>query len=120
MENNELIEKIDRFIKGTGLPTNGWFYHCPEQEVYLRRNKKIIGSDLFNFIVIANISTEEKNQKKGHFKRFLNHLESLELNIYVENVHNPNLAEFLPKVGFQLLVQEGSDDCYYKFSNSKL
>ena len=109
------LKEIDQFIfKVSSIPESRWFWNSSKQEVYLRRTKKWINKDPLDFIVIANIQTRENDQKKGYFSRFLDHLETLDVNRYVENVFNPDLAKFLLKRGFVLENRMDVLDCYYK------
>ena len=111
-----LWAEIDRFIFKEGFPESRWFRSCEEQEVYIRRCKKIIKHVSIDFIVVANIHTQEADQKKGHFTRFLDHLESLNVNLYVENVHNPCLSPLLIRHGFKRVVMDAPDLCYFKLT----
>lgn len=113
------LDTIERFLKKEGIPSNGWFYHCEEQEVYLRKSIKRIAGVNYRFIDIANIRTEEKSQRKGHLTRFIAHLEKLGYNIYVENVENPVLPSFLWRQGFVPDLRMGYEKCYYKIINKQ-
>ncbi len=111
------MDSIERFLESKGIPSNGWFYHCEEQEVYLRKSVKRIAGINYKFVDIANIRTEEGNQKKGHLTRFISHLEKLGYNIYVENACNPVLPPFLWKQGFVPDPRMGYEKCFYKIVN---
>lgn len=113
------MDKIERFLKNSSMPSNGWFYHCKEQEIYLRKSVKRIAGVNYKFIDIANIRTEEKYQKKGHLTRFIAHLEKLGYNIYVENVETPCLPPFLWRQGFIPDPRMGYDKCFYKIVNKE-
>lgn len=113
------MDQIERFLKREGYPKNGWFFHCEEQEVYLRKSIKRIAGVNYRFIDIANILTEENHQKKGHLTRFIAHLEKLGHNIYVENAENPVLPPFLWRQGFVPDSRMGYEKCFYKIVNKE-
>jgi N-acetylglutamate synthase-like GNAT family acetyltransferase len=84
-----------------------WFKHG-KVEVYVRA-----GSEFYDkrskarvpAIAIANVLVKEKLQRKGHFTRFLAEIETLakELgyqSVFVEQVGNPHLRNFLLKNGY--------------------
>jgi len=115
--------EIARFIRGNKLtpgsvPRSRWMYHCEEQEVYLRLGKKIIEGQIIDLIQIANIRTEEENQRKGIFTGFLKWLEQFDMGIYVENTHNPDLARFLLKIGFKQNQSLDHEFDYYRLKNN--
>lgn len=118
MDNNFFLNEIKRFVtKKSMFAQNGWFFNSEEQEVYLRANaKRSIDGKLVTFVDIANIKTEEQNQKKGAFTKFLDFLESLKVNIYIESILNPVLIPFLIKRGFKKDEREGYNNCYYKLA----
>jgi len=107
---------VENFILQKGLSPirSRWIYHCEEQEVYLRIGPKIIENKKVECIQIANIHTQEKNQKKGIFTGFLKWLEKFDQAVYVENAHNPCLPPFLLKNGFKHNETPGYEYDYYK------
>jgi len=114
------MDSIERFLKSKELPNNGWFHHCEEQVVYLRKSIRRIEGVNYSFVDIANILTEEKDQKRGHLTRFITHLEKLGYNLYVENAGNPVLPPFLCRIGFIQDPRMGYEECFYKIVNKNL
>jgi len=111
------LSGIENFIKQKGFPTNGWFYTCENQEVYLRKSRRMINGKHVQFIDIANIKTHEAHQGKGRLTNFLSFLKDLGLNIYFENVLNEILIPFLLKNGYAEDVN--NEKCFYKISSYK-
>ena len=113
------LKEVKRYlIDGLSKPfcRTRWMWHCEEQEVYLRIGPKIIDGAIVNFIQIANIRTDEENQKKGKFTQFLKWFEQFKTGIYVENAHNPILPPFLLKNGFKNNTTMGHEYDYYKLA----
>lgn len=95
---------------------NTWIYE-PPIEVYVRKGVHFI-ADLgkpVRCLDVANIEVEEDQRRQGVFKTWLKKAEQIcpfEC-VYIENVQNPVLHDFLVQTGYtpiKFLIA----DCYYK------
>ncbi len=108
-----------------GRARNAWICSGLGQEVYVRKGQRMIDGKKYNRVLdIANVTTREKKQNKGMFKRFL--LEAFVSAwgqgyeaIYVENVLTPYFADYFRRTGWIEITRE--DDawalalpCFYK------
>lgn len=95
---------------------NTWIYE-PPIEVYVRKAVHFI-TDLGKPVYcldIANIEVEENSRRQGVFKAWLKKAEQvcpLEC-MYIENVQNPVLHDFLIREGYTR-IKFLATDCYYK------
>ena len=87
--------------------------------VYVRKSKRLfleVEGVLLPAIDIANIQIKKHNQGKGYFKEFIQHVESLGVNVFVESVQNKQLKENLLKHGYK---QTLTGESVYKFYSAE-
>lgn len=64
---------------------------------------------------LATVEVEEKEQRKGHFKNFLQKLEHLVPHpIRAENVQNEHLVKYLEKQGYEKINDHSPIPSFYK------
>lgn len=69
--------------------------------VYVRRGFHPINGKAICTLDLARIDTPDDLRRQGRFTRFINFVEGLDVPIYVENVGNPHLSDFLARRGYQ-------------------
>lgn len=83
---------------------NTWLTIDSYMALYVRKgfhyNKDF--DSVISTLDLANFETPEKYRSTGICTRFLNWLESRNVPIYVECIHNPRLLQFLLKRGYKL------------------
>lgn len=100
-----IAEQLDEFILSTFR--NKWL-DDGILSVYVRKGYHMYEGMILNTLDIANISTiSEEYQGKGHFKSFMNKVESVGKPVWVENIHNPLLSRMLVKHGYTLFKNGG-------------
>lgn len=87
-----------------------------KMEVYVRKASHVISGDVPRCFDIASITVGEEHRGKGLFSSWLDYVEATLRGgeyefIYVENVLNPLLLEFLRRRGYQ---QTGEMTCMFK------
>lgn len=96
-DNDEVI--VTEFVNST---QRSMWLNLSNMEVYLRHSTRKINGETHHFIDVANVLVYEKGQ--GSFTAFIDFLESLGVNIYVENVHNTRLRKwFEQRPGYALV-----------------
>ncbi len=98
-----IIDEVDKFMLSS--TTNKWIGDNYLM-VYVRKGRRIIDGSIYNTFDVANIKNEPKFQCKGHFKAFMLKVESLDLPVFVECIHNPNLVTMLVKNGYNIIKQD--------------
>ncbi len=111
-----VMKEITFFICSPTYIRNRWF-HGPHIGMYLRRTRRVIDDNVVETIDIANVEVDEAHQGKGIFTEYLSVIESLaiwnHLTVYMENILNPKLAEFMFKRGY-IRPDKIRDVCVYK------
>jgi hypothetical protein len=118
------LEKIKEFFDSANR--NGWLY-LDHISIYLRKSNRILNRDgnLIDCIDIGAVEVPIEYQNKGYFKKFLSHLEKLTFkagkHLYVENVSNPILKNYLVKLGYErkVVLNNIGDLCYFKSPKEK-
>lgn len=78
-------------------------------DIYVRKGVHYFDGVLTHTLDVANISQiDPAYEGQGYFKRFMLHVESKGLPVYVECIHNPLLVEKLRKHGYTILHNDGS------------
>lgn len=103
------MKQVDAFISsqvGKDFPKSSWLKATPI-DVYMRAGKILnVDGKLYECICIANIAIhDDRKQGKGHYKRFIEHVESFaKVNGYeyvkLEQVLNPHLLAWSLKHGY--------------------
>ena len=106
-----IVEQVDEFMNS--VSQNLWL-DDGILAVYVRKGRHLISREVYNTFDVANIrSLEPEHLGKGYFRTFMEKVESLGLPVYVENIHNPALAEMLEKNGYTIILGHG-DVCALK------
>lgn len=81
---------------------------------YVRHAKRIINRKMMDTFDIAKVDVEEEHQRKGHFKQFVLDIANASPwpYLYVECVHNEDLARYLDRDGWQKFPSD--EKCYFK------
>lgn len=108
--------KVVAFIKSS--VRNSWI-NDGDVEMYLRHSVRLSPPDYIKFVPfidIANVITRQS--RKGIFTELITQIETLPINIYVENVYNRHLYLFLIKRGYQDFAIS-SDRCVYSMESDR-
>lgn len=82
---------------------------------YMRHSQRSLNGEILTCVDVANITVNLKGQ--GVFTRLMRVLESLPINIYIENVHNERLATwFANRDGYTYIKKENYEEppCYIR------
>jgi hypothetical protein len=105
--------RLEQFLESTCR--NAWIAE-PAINVYVRKGLRGLADGSGIALDIANIEVELNSQHKGVFKRWLMNAEKLAVQsceyIFIENVHNPVLPDFLLRVGYMPYLF--APNCYIK------
>jgi GNAT superfamily N-acetyltransferase len=95
-----IYQQLDDFIDQNKdrMVGNQWI-ESDKMHVYVRKAYHVVDGKWKVSLDIGSIEVDEKHRQKGHAKRFISHaLKVCPWNIvYVENVQNPILREYLRK-----------------------
>lgn len=96
------IHQLHEFLGNTNGPSNKWIGD-DNINAYVRKGRLRHDGKTLTTLDIPNVEVPEELQKQGHFSRFLEaaHAAHPYDATVVENVHNPDLAAFLDKHGWQ-------------------
>lgn len=114
------MNSIEEFLRSKDH--NAWIDLDPVS-AYVRKSLRCIELDMVPVFDLASFSVEEQEQGKGHFKNFIIDLEKLLEStkyefLYLENVLNPILITYLPKIGFVTKDKNMTiAPCFYKKIN---
>lgn len=105
-----VIEQLKDFLVATSknhyIHNRVWLQD-DKMEVYVRAARHFIDNKSQDSLDIANIRVFEEG--KGTFKNFL--AEAVSLNpfdvVYIENIHNPRLVEYLEREGWRRVQKYG-------------
>ena len=108
---------LDEFVEECRNPKwdrtlpRAWIEDGPVR-FYLRRAEHVLDSVGVPTLDLANGGVLKEERGKGHFTAFLERVEqaakSLGRRVYVENVLNPILADFLRRRGY---LERGHEEC---------
>ncbi len=86
-------------------------------DVYVRRSNRLIEGNLILCLDIASVEVNENRQGQGIFKAFLYQFEKeaakMRRAVYVENILEPRLLDFLIRKGY-ILIPKSIPPCVYK------
>lgn len=100
----EIFDEIDKFLSSNLRNT---YVNDKNISIYVRKSKRFIDGNYYDFFDIANISIEEEYQNKHVFTDFIEKfISKYPFNIYVESILNPAVTTVLNKFGFKLLPGE--------------
>ena len=99
-------------------PNNAWIKE-KNIEVYVRKSVRVLGQNVYPCLEIGNVNVNENHKGKGVFtaflKRFEKEAEKLHRYVYVENLLEPRLINFLLKNGYKLVPGANTlAPCVYK------
>lgn len=84
-------------------------------EVYFRRTARYFGHECTRTLEIGAVNVDEDRQNQGHFSRFLVDFEEVAEHedriVYIENVHNEILRDYLRRLGYAS-IGDTSSPCY--------
>lgn len=105
--------KLEEFLAGSAR--NAWIAE-PGIKIYVRKGWHCIADDIRTCLDVANVEVHEKLQRQGIFNAWLMKAEVLATGrfdyVYVENVLNPHLDDYLSRRGYDLL--DSALHCYAK------
>lgn len=89
-----------------------WLYAKPI-EFYVRKSRHFINGEFVQTFDLATINIADRTQRgKGYFTILVEEVESLGLNVFVEQILEPRLFEFFSKRGY---IKDG-DNMFRKAS----
>lgn len=100
-----------------GSPINEWIYLDEYKlSLYYRINKRVINNEIISSIDLANIQIDREYQNKGYFSKFISELEQeisqFHIVIFIENIINPVLSNYLRNIGYSLMDNNMNIDQY--------
>lgn len=93
---------LEEFLQTPKL-RNAWLRE-PHLSVYVRRGTHYINGMLVQTLDVANASVDESRRGEGVFTAFLERVEALDENIYLENVLEHRLQEFYRTRGYLVVA----------------
>jgi len=107
---SDIFREFDRFLKSD---IRNVYIEDAYMIMYVRKSKRSINRQLYDFIDIANISIERDMRDKGVFTNFISELLNRypDFNILVENIFNPAVVTVLSKFGFER--KDGPDNTWF-------
>ena len=114
-----LIEQYyDIFGQLEMIKRNGWIEN-DKIKVYVRRTARYLSGVKTDTLEIGAVEVHKgKDRRKGEFKRFLNRFEeaafSEERTVYVENVMDKFLQDFLERQGYKRIGEDTDSVCFTK------
>ena len=123
-ENFKYQNDIDNFMNQLNdfilksFPKNKWIIN-DEISLYVRKSKRLINGDMYNFLDLASIEIENKGQ--GILTQITKSIENKypKLNLYVESILNKRLIGLLERLGFTKKESNEPEDInYYKIKNN--
>ncbi len=117
LNDTQLYRAIDQFLTADDDSSfgNAQWLKGRYTRLYLRRNTyHSLDTDLsLRMLDVANVTVLPKYQSRGVFTNLMNWLETKNLPLYIENVHEERLNGFFLRRGYRR-VQHLIDHCYYK------
>lgn len=108
-----LIDMIGRVDAGR-INDRSWIQHGP-LKAYIRVTKRLMDGEQRKTIDIASVDVLPSERRKGAFSSWLKEVERIaeifKRTIYVENVYNKHLEEYLIRIGYSPCNEKS----YFKF-----
>ena len=109
-----IFDEIDKFIES---PAKNQWIHSNEMYIYVRKSKRLIGTEYVDFFDLATINVNSPG--KGVFTKFIDEFVKRypDLNIYIESVLTERFRNFIScKLKFEKYPIY--DNCFYKISEN--